>query len=287
MYQVEHLKITDQGFITYFSFENFYRFRDISVRELDNLKSSSCKGVMSKKQKKSISQIINTWVCSVIHMMRHNKIAKSKIGYHLTFCTLTLSANQIHCDKLIKREILNTFLIYLKRKSNLQNYIWISEKQKNGNIHFHLILDRYVHYSHIREIWNFAQEKLGYISEFERVNGHRNPNSTDIKALKNINNPSAYLIKYISKGSDGLFQCGRMWNCSKKLNEIEPFTCLVDAETDDMLRKFQKEHPSKVYTKEYFSISKIESGGIEKVLHERLREQVKAHYVSNYQYLNE
>jgi hypothetical protein len=284
---LEYIKITDQGFVTYLSFENFYRYRDISIRELRNLENSSSQGVMSKKQKKSVSEIVNTWVCSVVHMMRDLKIKRIKIGYYLSFCTLTLSASQIHCDKTIKRECLNHFLIYLKRKTGLQNYIWISEKQKNGNLHFHLIFDRFIHHELIREIWNKAQEKLGYISRFEKENGHRNAPSENITALKNINNPSAYLIKYISKGSDGVFQCGRMWNCSDKLKNVEQFKSLVDNETNEMLIQFQKTNPSKVYQQEFFAIHKIESKGVETILHERLKNEVKQHYLQTYEYLND
>jgi len=283
---IEYIKVTDRGFVTFLSFENFYKYRDITPREYLNLDNNKCRGLMSKKQKKSIATIINNWVTSVVWFMKSNHIHKAKIGYYLSFCTLTLSANQLHCDKLIKRECLNTFLIYIKRKYRVKNYIWISEKQQNGNIHFHIILDRFIHHSHIRNTWNFAQQKLGYISRFEQKHGHNDPNSTDIKSLKSINNPSAYLIKYLSKSDKNQFQCGRMWNCSERLKQIETFTTVVDNNINQILSKFEKENPRKIYKSEFFHVLHVDKGGIDKTLNEGLRNQVKNFYLEQYKFLN-
>ena len=62
----------------------------------------------------------------------------------LNFLTLTLPAKQIYSDQLVKRYCLNRFLRALKYIKPNINYIWRCEKQENGNIHFHVTLDKYI-----------------------------------------------------------------------------------------------------------------------------------------------
>lgn len=156
----------------------------------------------------------------------------NKINYKLTFITLTLPAPQQHTDNEIKSKCLNHFLIELKRKFYTEKYIWKAEKQENGNIHFHILTDKFCHHAEIRKIWNKIIGKLNYVSEYQKrqkrfySDGFRmsqnphdkrnqdtqlkaylkakeedflNPNSTDIHALYKVRNIGAYMSKYLAK----------------------------------------------------------------------------------------
>lgn len=158
------------------------------------------------------------------------------LKYKLTFITLTLPATQTHDDKTIKNKLLNTFLNDFRRKYKTDLYIWKSEKQQNGNIHFHIITNQFIRHELIRSSWNRVLENLGYITAYQlnrkeyfkngfRVTENkndkrteeqqrkayekgvledwRNPNSTDIQALKNIKNIQAYITKYVVKSVTG------------------------------------------------------------------------------------
>lgn len=157
---------------------------------------------------------------------------QNPIKYKLTFVTLTLPSKQVHTDNEIKYKCLNHFLTNLRRNYKVEKYIWKAEKQENGNIHFHILTDRYIHYSKLRTSWNTIIEKLGYVSQYRRnqqkcfqegfkmsenpkdkrdyktqfaayekgiKENWTNPNSTDIHALYKIKNLSAYMAKYLSK----------------------------------------------------------------------------------------
>ncbi len=129
--------------------------------------------------------------------------------WKLNFVTLTLSSKQVHSDKFIKKKMLGAFLDYLRKKKGVKNYIWRAESQNtssanNGNIHFHIILDKWIPWKELRDVWNDIQNNSGYIDPFELKFKHRNPNSTDIHSLKNIANVGAYLSKYCSKNSKGI-----------------------------------------------------------------------------------
>jgi hypothetical protein len=183
--------------------------------------------------------------------------------FKINFATLTLPTPQgEHSDETIKREALKRWIEKCKAKRKLKSYVWKAESQENGNIHFHVVLDTYIHMQDLRNDWNCCLNKLGYIDayqeqmrEFHRdgfnyrhdlANKHipegyvtvkhwplcaqlrayeygkktewRDPNSTDIHALKSIQNVAAYLIKYMVKNEDNKRPIeGKLWGCSDNL----------------------------------------------------------------------
>jgi len=151
---------------------------------------------------------------------------------NITFITLTLPSKQIHTDKEIKEKCLNQFLIEMHKYNRISNYVWRAEYQNNGNIHFHILVNRFIPYADIRTRWNRIINKLGYVDAYRnnQIEYHKNgfklrienvekwsaekqkqayekgvkenwenPNSTDIHSIRNITNIKAYLIKYLTK----------------------------------------------------------------------------------------
>ena len=178
---------------------------------------------------------------------------KTNVKYKLTFITLTLPSPQIHSDEHIKKEALNHFLTELRRKFKSELYIWKAEKQENGNIHFHILCDKYIHHSELRDTWNRIINKpsLGYVDRYsERMKaiftngfvmlpgdrrsrekqlkaykynsaiGWTSPNSTDIHALHRVKNVSAYIAKYISKDVTRTKRVERMTEIDLRLEQI-------------------------------------------------------------------
>ena len=186
-------------------------------------------GFLSNRTKNKIKRIIEDWDSAIISKIRKDNKDLSWKWKYITFVTLTLPSSQIHTDKEIKRKCLNSFLVSAKRKMKVKNFLWVAEKQKNGNIHFHILFDRFVHHSKIRKEWNIAVDSLGYVKRFKKKNGHDNPNSTDIHALVNVKNIANYVGKYISKGSENTAVEGRLWSCSKELSGLTCFSCEMDS----------------------------------------------------------
>lgn len=164
-----------------------------------NLAFNETGGQISKKAKKNIAAAID-WL---IYAATPKKVIKSRdnsaFWFKINFLTLTLSAEQQHSDQIIKAKVLDPFLQELREKHGLKNYLWRAEAQANGNIHFHLITDIFIHLEQLRDLWNNMQNRLGYIDRFAEKHGHRNPNSTDVHSVKNISNVAAYLSKYCCK----------------------------------------------------------------------------------------
>lgn len=119
--------------------------------------------------------------------------------FKVNFITLTLSDVQSHTDTYIVTHMLQPFLKWIARSHNAWNYVWKAEAQDNGNIHFHITTNKFIHLSEIRKKWNSLQLKHGYMSRYNAGNKDCNPNSTDVHAVKNETELAMYMGKYFSK----------------------------------------------------------------------------------------
>ncbi|MFK5894428.1 MAG: hypothetical protein QM504_14505 [Pseudomonadota bacterium] len=185
------------------------------------IRSKEYNGYISK----STTKRINCMVESLIFAIEQNQEESMKIGKSTkiqpTFITLTLSYAQIQSDNYIKRNMLMRFIELCKNNKGVVNYIWRAEPQVNGNIHFHIIADKFIKWQWIREKWNEIQSKHEYLDAFEQKHGHRDPNSTDIHGLQRVNNIAAYICKYMTKDKPLRKIEGRIWGCSKNLHKMK------------------------------------------------------------------
>lgn len=94
--------------------------------------------------------------CTSSDMNDINNFAKEVANKkHLcTFLTLTLPAKQTHSDKDLTRFALNPFLSYAKKVWWVKYFCWKKELQVNGNVHYHLIFDKYIDAFALRREWN-------------------------------------------------------------------------------------------------------------------------------------
>lgn len=155
-------------------------------------------------------------------------------NFRCAFITLTLPAVQMHTDKEIKNLCLNPFFLELRKFYDVENYVWKAELQHNKNIHFHIIVDRFINYYALRRRWNRILERLGYVSRYAlrmesggvgqyitnakkynpgasvtelkmryakgSADGWKSPNSVDVRVLRNDKDVAVYLSKYMVKG---------------------------------------------------------------------------------------
>jgi hypothetical protein len=186
--------------------------------------------------RKLLRETLSRWFDTVTIASEFLRVPVIPLRNH-TFITVTLSSRQVHCDKTIKREVLNHFLIYLKRHYGVVNFVWKAELQENGNIHYHILTDKYIPHEELRAHWNNAQNRLSYVDMFE----HDNPNSTDIHSLRRVRNVMAYVGKYMakkivpskSKTVTSIVTrpiCGHVWGRSDGLNNLQPFSLHNDIE---------------------------------------------------------
>lgn len=194
--------------------------------------SRTANGIVSKNARRKMSNALDYLLLMASPKSGQLPKTGKKFQFRIVFITLDLPSKQIHTDNVIKSKCLNSFLIELTRYHNVRNYIWRAEKQKNGNIHFHLIIDKFILYNELRKRWNRIVNKLGYVDryaenqkEFHKdgfrlrpelttkwtakqqyqayltgIKSHwTSPNSTDIHSVKFIQNIKSYISKYLTK----------------------------------------------------------------------------------------
>lgn len=212
--------------------QEYIKFKE--SKEFGHLVTSkrTAAGKVSQIAKRKLGKAIDYLLLMADDKYINKQITGRAFNFKVAFITLTLPSQQIHSDNEIKRKCLNSFLIELERYHKVKNYVWRAELQKNGNIHFHILVDKFVHWNYIRNRWNRIINKLGYVDRYRtkmkefykdgfqvrkdlekwwpeknqrasykanQLTDYHNPNSTDIHSLKKIRNIKLYLIKYLTK----------------------------------------------------------------------------------------
>lgn len=197
------------------------------------------------------------------------------IKYLLTFTTLTLSAKQgLHSDYAIKKQCLDNYLQNLRHSGGLTHYIWRAEPQKNGNLHFHITANQAWDWQYIRDTWNNAQNRLGYINLFNEKHHHINPNSTDIHSVRKIEKAGAYIAKYISKiSTDSRSVNGKIWDCSQSLKPKEKCQIYCTDQNHDLLCQLENRFQDRIYSSDYFKFIPLNKDEISNYLPTKWNEQ--------------
>ena len=82
------------------------------------------------------------------------------------------------------------------RPNGLKNFVWVSEAQERGNIHFHMVTStKFISVNFVQNYWN-------------QLVGQNSKNSVDVELIKenSIRNISGYFAKYMSKSHDKNFE---------------------------------------------------------------------------------
>lgn len=207
--------------------------------------------------------------------------------FKLAFITLTLPSSQCHSDKVIKDKLLNQFLVELRYYNNVNNYVWRAEKQANGNIHFHILVDRFVPWSELRDRWNRIANKLGYVDRYRdemrkfheggfkvrsdllknweyknqvraykagKANDWNSPNSTDIHSLQRIHRVKEYVLKYCTKDERDGSVDGRMWGCNFELSDIPGGHSIAHDSLKSEVARIAAKYPQFRYDGDYFTV---------------------------------
>lgn len=224
--------------------------------DLINNTKSTYSGEITEGGKKRMKRCLLLWAESLELFNAKYRHEVKENERKLVFLTLTLSAVQVHPDQEIKSKILKPFMRWLRESEGCENYIWKAEVQRNGNIHFHVILDKFVDKDLIRAEWNKAQENLSYIIRFQSKNGVKEAPSTQIEIVKDQTQIEKYIGKYISKSQGCRAIEGRVWEASRKIKSLRYFEIERDTVTEKNLQiavvnkeiKFESLENCNIYT---------------------------------------
>lgn len=193
------IKVSGSSVVIYSSAVCYSGRRCENGANLTTDRKKAYKGQLTDKSISRVKKKLYAWLYAICEGNKLNCTRKIKPAV----ITLTLSSPQQfeegHDDKYIKKHLLELFLKQLQYKFGVVNYFWRAEAQQNGNIHFHIIVDRYIDKIKLQSIWNSVQEKFGYIDPFFFKYNHRNPPSTQIETFSHDEKGIDYLIKYVLK----------------------------------------------------------------------------------------
>lgn len=233
---------------------------------------------MSEKSGQRLKERLGWWIEAAQYKSFFSIRDQRQYRFRLNFITLTLPSKQRHSDSDLQKILLQPLLNNLRNTWGCHNYVWRAEKQLNGNIHWHIMTDTFIHWSDLRRVWNGVCEQYEYVSRGKTFD----PNSTDIHAIKGKSESGRYLAKYFGKSkspkhrkalNDQLHQQGlqgnrrrkfimqfwkklqvraRNWGCSYSISRLEGFTVeygnQVSAAVQDLPQK-NTEHACIYYTK--------------------------------------
>jgi hypothetical protein len=269
-----------------------------SLKKTENLKSNVNRNKLSPQAKRKLNRSIDYLLYTATSKTVTSNKKKSKFTFKVAFITLTLAAEQTHSDQLITSQLLNQFLTEAKKKWGLNKYVWKKEYQKNGNLHYHILTDKFIPYNELRNTWNRIQNKLGYVTDYMNKHHKVNPNSTDVHSLHKVKNVKEYISKYMAKSmansrvkmnrveanfrakklytersvSDGALSFlrkasnnGRIWGCSYNLTDLKGGRSEVDSYISAELNKICEHKATRVYKKDHFSCLFFDSSLLNRV----------------------
>lgn len=286
------VRIQRAGFLTFAPREENPGNPEALLKARAALAAEGYSGQMSVKAKSKARRYVSNWLTALSARAGNAWADTSIAGQKITFVTLTLPGLQVHTDHELKRLALRPYLQELKRKFGADNYLWRAEPQKNGNVHFHILFDRFIPAYQVRKLWNVALARLGYINTYAHnqaawhCNGFRvrrdllawwpekrqreayeygqrtawqNPNTTDIHALRKVKNVVAYVVKYVSKENQGRKIEGRVWECSETVRGLESCEMELDSRFDCMLKMLVKEKQCEMLQGDGFTFYRCDS----------------------------
>lgn len=268
-----------------------------------NLTRGKFNGYLSYKSKKQITERLEVWLNGINQHKKSKSRKKLLFNPFISFITLTLPSPQAHTDQEIKRKCLNNFILWMREQKGVLNYYWRAEPQKNGNIHFHILADKFINHLEVKERWNTIINLLNYVdvysTKFQSVsfesykllrkehylkdkkrvlkayqNGKKcnwtQPNSTDIHKLQGIRNITAYITKYMTKGDESRVIQGRLTGCSDSLRDLKQKVIHCDSKIWDECFKMFRDNRIEKVEGDYFQVFYFNSKYPMKIINPKL-----------------
>lgn len=266
---------------------NLDRYNQLQLSATENKgsgisdKRSTYSGQITKGSKKRMTKAVSLLVQSSKTRRIYNHATHRYQLFKLSFITLTVSSTSIMlAGKEAHEKLLEPFLLYLRRKHQVVNYVWKAELQERGQIHYHIMIDKFVLYTDIRDKWNNLQDQYGLLDDYRAKHGSKTPNSTDVHSIKKVKNIEAYLVKYISKDvgkKDGDSIGGKVWDCNMSLKKAKYYTTTVDWEMERVINYVQTVKIAQVLHYDHYSLIIFTDQDAYYLLNERQRDDYFNH----------
>lgn len=248
------------------------------------LKPSNMKytGNICERSKKLIEKRLTGWINSIKVYNLVNDSVQSSAKTYPVFITLTIPNQRNKTDQEVKRELLELFLKRMVYNEMMFNYFWKAEKQKRGELHFHIVSDRYIDYKYLQRVWNSILYKAGMLDEFFKKYNHYNPPSTHIEALNKIHGAINYAMKYISKESHNDKVSGRVYSFSTKLLNLRPCKLFYEGSNIQPFNEYLSSNIDRIFDREYCSVYYLKQAFDHAKIDKHIQSQYIDYYLAQY-----
>lgn len=182
------------------------------------------KGFISEATRRQLKKKLSIWIDSIETFNKKMYRQGDRQTTRPIFITLTLPTKQLHSDKEIKRSCLIPFIQKIRNCYGNINYFWRAEAQDNGNIHFHIITDRYMPRQKIHKMWADSLNVLGYMNRYKEKHGNKSDFTVKITGYGNYEALKNYVLKYCLKNEDTRPIKGSVWGASKPIKLLKSLT---------------------------------------------------------------
>ena len=142
------------------------------------------------------------------------------------------------------KKLLNTYLQFLRDRYYLDVYMWKAEVQERGNIHFHIIINKFVWANYLTNAWNRILKRNGL---------NTSKNCVDIHSIRKIKNLKKYFSKYMTKNETTRRPVnGKIWATSEYVSNYHGITLAMSPAENDQFSKFMSKTTCKRFDASYF-----------------------------------
>lgn len=143
--------------------------------------------------------------------LQFNQYIKKAVPFQLAMITLTLPTDRILSSKEMNKRLLKRFLQWLEDYSQRHYrkklfYIWKLELQERGQLHWHIILNRFISYEVVAKQWSYLLKDTGLSRDYYKKYGsHEVKPATRTESVKRNTSGEmrAYILKkYLKKPTD-------------------------------------------------------------------------------------
>lgn len=146
------------------------------------------------------------------------------------------------CSDDVAFDLWNYWLTYCRKKWGLNNYVWVTERQKNKTIHFHMLTNNWLPISQVNRAMAIIINNAVSRGELSWGNSSINRyNGVDVDSIYNSKrhkktgkqfNPAQlrnwvtkYITKYVTKNSEKFNHL--CWHCSRSVSALFTSTLLL------------------------------------------------------------
>lgn len=136
-------------------------------QRIQNFTTNHHRGKVSKQSQRKIRMAIN-WLVTLADTKKvWDNSTQSFVNYKAGLATVSLPTGCTNVDECFFRDsLLTSILSAMNYQWGLQNYVWKIERQKNGTLHAHITVDKFIEHRWLLSKWCQILDKHGLLEEY-------------------------------------------------------------------------------------------------------------------------